>query len=191
MLRHLSRHAAALVLAVTAAQSDYAGAAAWTVDPAASEVAFQYQRDGDPATGYFRAFSGKGRFEALSPEDATLEIRIKAASIDLLEPLASAFATSSEWFDAKNHPEIVYQLSSLTMIKPGTFAAAGDLTVRGKTKRIVSEIVLNAGTDGASAEGELTIRRSEFDLGIGLSTAFVEVGPMVTVRFQLAATTVK
>lgn len=180
------RYATVLAAVTLLGKSDVALAKVWEVDPGASEVEFQYQRDGEPAIGYFRAFAGNGQFEIDAPDSAELEIRIHATSIDLLDPLASAFANSSEWFDTKNHPEIVYRLSKLTQISPGLFAAEGNLTVRGKTKRIASEIALDVASDSASAEGTLKIRRSDFGLGIGLSTALVEIGPFVTVRFRLA-----
>ena len=74
----------------------------WTVVPEQSRVLFDYQRNSQPAEGNFAVFEGEGVFDRDAPGDATLELRIDSASIDLDDSLASAFATSAESFDSKN-----------------------------------------------------------------------------------------
>ncbi|MEM1298260.1 MAG: YceI family protein [Pseudomonadota bacterium] len=159
----------------------------WQVDPTQSEVGFEYLKDGAPTKGEFRDFAGGGTFDAAAPQNARFELRIRSKSIDLYDGLASAFATSAEWFDSKNHPEVIYVLQALEPLDGDRYTATGQITIRGEKKPLISEIALKIGADSANASGTLTITRADFLLGIGPSAAFVEIGPDVLVTFALTA----
>lgn len=164
---------------------------AWVVDPAASAIAFDYTRAGQVAVGKFTEFSGTGRLDPADPASATLEIRIESRSIDLDDALASGFATSAEWFDSRNTPEVVYRLRRLTVTGGDTYSAEGDLTIRGKTRAITAPVTLAIGADSARATGSLGVVRTDYGLGVGPSAAFVDIGPDVAVRFDLIARPVR
>lgn len=161
--------------------------AGWQVDPKQSDVGFEYLKDGAPTKGEFRDFSGGGSFDATAPDQARFELRIRSKSIDLYDGLASAFATSAEWFDSKNHPEVIYVLQALEPLGGDRYTATGLITIRGQEKPLISEIALSISADSASASGTLTITRADFLLGVGPSAAFVEIGPDVLVTFALTA----
>ena len=110
----------------------------WTVVPEQSQVLFEYQRNDQPAVGHFAVFEGEGVFDRDAPGDATLELRIDSASIDLDDSLASAFATSAEWFDSKNFPLVVYRLLKLTPESGNRYHATGELTISGARWRCAS-----------------------------------------------------
>ncbi|MEO0823840.1 MAG: YceI family protein, partial [Pseudomonadota bacterium] len=67
------------------------------------------------------------------------------------------------------------------------YAASGSISIRGRTKTLNSEIALTVGKADAKASGVLTIRRTDFLLGVGPSSALVDIGPDVLVRFSLVA----
>ena len=162
-------------------------AAQWVVDPARSEIVFEYQRAGAPANGIFAEFAGSGEMDAANPGAAKLEIRIATESIDLYDGMASAFATSAEWFDSKNHPDVIYRLHTLSEVEAPIYEAQGTLTIRGKSRPITTQIRLEIGEAQAQASGTLKIVRNDYLLGVGPSAAFVEIGPDVAVRFDLTA----
>ena len=171
-----------LVLGTTVAQ-----ATDWNVQPAASEILFEYSSDGTPKTGVFGSFNGSGQFDADDPANAKLELKIETASIDLYDALASGFAQSAEWFDSKNHPNVIYRLNSLKLMDGNRYEAKGQLTIRGKERPITSEIELEISEGTANAKGSLVIVRGDYLLGVGPSAAFVDISPEVTVRFDLQA----
>jgi polyisoprenoid-binding protein YceI len=162
-------------------------AARWTVAPDQSSILFDYERNHRQAGGRFAMFTGVGVFDRAAPGDATLELRIESASIDLDDPLASAFATSAEWFDSANHPQVIYRLIELTPEGGDSYHARGELTIRGRTRPIETMITLDIGADSARASGSLRIDRKDYLLGVGPSALFVEIGAQVAVRFELTA----
>lgn len=182
----IARLAAATLLAL-AALPGAALAKQWVVDPTRSEILFNYMRANQPDQGRFHRFSGEGFLNLDDLDQTRLEIRIESRSIDLNDDLASAFATSAEWFDSKNHPNVTYRLTGIRRTGPEAFEATGDLTIRGATEQITSPIRLTFEEGAAMARGVLTIDRSAFLLGVGPSAAFVTIGPEVTVDFRLQA----
>jgi polyisoprenoid-binding protein YceI len=164
-----------------------AAATKWTVAPDQSRILFDYERNHRQAEGHFAVFTGSGMFDREAPGEATLELRIDSASIDLDDAMASAFATSAEWFDSANHPQVVYRLLKLTPEGGSSYRAAGELTIRGKTKPIETTITLEIGAGDAHASGSLRMNRTDYLLGVGPSAMFVEIGAEVAVRFELTA----
>lgn len=171
--------------------STLAGAAEWVVQPATSDIQFEYTSDDEPKNGIFARFEGTGSFDQDDPTGADLELKIDTSSIDLDDTLASGFAQSAEWFDSKNHPNVIYKLVSLEPIEGTRYRAKGLLTIRGEERPITSEIDLSISADAASARGGLNIVRGDYLLGVGPSAIFVDIGPEVIVRFDLRAARVK
>lgn len=159
----------------------------WVVQPANSRIGFEYQGDGTPKSGVFSRFKGTGQFDPDSLSGAELLLTIDTSSIDLNDDLASGFAQSAEWFDSKNHPNVIYRLIDLTPIEGTRYAAMGQLTIRGVERPITSEINLAFDEDLAAAAGSLVIVRADYLLGVGPSAIFVEIGPDVIVSFDLRA----
>lgn len=186
-LRAATVWALTAVLCAAPAMPAVAAPRHWSVAPQQSRILFDYRRNGQAAEGEFTSFTGEGQFDRDAPVNATLELRIRSGSIDLNDSMASAFATSAEWFDARSHPEVIYRLRHLTPEGGDRFRAEGDLTIRGKTRPVSTTITLDIGADRAFAAGTLAVDRTDFMLGVGPSALFVDIGPEVSVRFELTA----
>lgn len=186
-LRRRVAPALAAALALIAGAPGAARADHWVVVPGESEIRFLYERNGQPAEGRFQRFRGVGHFDPGQPGDASFEFHVESASIALGDPVESAFATSAEWFDAKTHPEVIYRLRRLEPEDGRHYRAEGELTIRGRTRPVVTTVTLAVGEGRAEAEGELTVDRKDFLLGYGPSALFVRIGRMVTVAFHLVA----
>lgn len=180
-----------LALLTLAGGDARAEATEWTVAPEQSRIAFEYTSDGNPVEGGFTRFTGRGVLDPRAPGDANLELRIESGSINLPDPKAEAFATSAEWFDSANHPEIVYRLIRLTHIEGDRYRAEGDLAIRGRTHPVTTTVSLEIGETTAHADGSLAVDRKDYGLGAGPMSLFVDIGPEVTVRFELTAHPVK
>jgi polyisoprenoid-binding protein YceI len=200
MMRNIWQHtipgvlalvAYSIMMSVPVAPKAAAMGVDWVVVPEQSRVLFDYLSNGQPAGGEFFRFEGSGMFDLDAPGDATLELRIKSTSIDLGNNLASAFATSAEWFDSANFPNVVYRLTALTPVGGNDFLALGELMIRGRTRPIETTINLEIGPDNAHVTGTLKLDRKDYRLGVGPSAMFVDIGSAVAVRFELTARPVR
>jgi len=159
----------------------------WRVAPEQSVIAFDYAENDNPASGVFANVTGEGLFDPQNLAATRLELLIDVASLDLGDPLESAFAQSAEWFDAASHPVARYRLAALTALGDGRFEALGDLTIKGRLKVLRTPIALTISGERATASGELVFDRRDFDVGAGPSSLFISVGTAVSVRFDLVA----
>ena len=179
--------ALALAALICLAPPAAAGGLEWGVVPEQSQVLFEYSRNDQPAVGHFARFAGGGVFDRDAPGDATLELRIESASIDLGEPMASMFATSTDWFDSGIFPLVIYRLTGLTPEGGNDYHAVGTLTIRCRTRPIETTSPLEIGDHEAHASGTLRFDRMDYWLGFGLTALFVDIGCEVAVRFDLIA----
>lgn len=179
------------MIAAFAALSAQAEAATWRIDPDASSIAITFEVDEAPRQGLFETFRGEATFDPSALEDAELRFEIETASIDLDEPFATDFVKSIDWLFVEEHPVAVYELQRLERIEGDRFRAVGLLTLRGRTHSVNGEVTLNFNDKSAAAVGEAGFNRKDFNVGVGFSTLFVEIGPLIGVSFDLKATKVE
>jgi polyisoprenoid-binding protein YceI len=181
------------VLALAALTAGPAAARGWLVEPARSKIVFDYAENGQPAKGVFTEIAGSGAFDPARPGEARLTLTVAVGSLDLGDPLESAFAQGRDWFDADGHPEAVFVLTGLEELVPGggAYTAQGDLTIKGVRRKVSTPMTLTVEGDSARATGVLALNRREFDVGVGLSDRLVAIGERITVRFDLTAAAVK
>ena len=160
----------------------------WRIDPDASTVVITFDVDGEPRQGDFGTFQGEARFDPAALEEASLRFEIETASIDLDEPFATDFVKSIDWLFVEEHPIAIYELQRLERVEGDRFRATGLLTMRGRTHPVTGDLTLNLGETAGAAVGKAGFNRKDFNVGVGFSTLFVEIGPLISVSFDLKAT---
>jgi polyisoprenoid-binding protein YceI len=120
--------------------------------------------------GKFDDFAGKIQFDDANPENSSVGVKIKTASIDTGVAKRDQDLRSPNFFDVEKFPEITFTSKSVKRTGETTAEVSGDLTIHGVTK----EIVLNVELLGKGAEGEgkttsgweakTNLMRSEFGL---------------------------
>jgi len=136
-------------------------------------ITFQYLHQ-----GYARPTLRWNDFEAvveLNPENptaSTLNVTIDTASIDSGVENFDKHLVSADFFAAEAHPKITFNSTSLNQIVTGTGRVTGDLTMKGITKPVELDVVLNkVGENFRSKKpmigisAKTRIKRSDWDLG--------------------------
>lgn len=178
---------AAALLALALSGPSSAAISDYLLIPEKSEVSFVYTENGSEQQGEFLRFTATGRFDPETPEAATLVLEVASDSISLGNPLVDAFAASPDWFDAARHPRVRFHLQSLQTMGQERYLARGTLEIRGTEHAVAAPVTLSFRNGLVRAEGDLTVDRRLYRLGTGAFNMFVEIGPLVTVRFALTA----
>lgn len=110
-------------------------ATVWKLDPTHSEVVFKVKHLViTTVTGHFRSFDGTVETENDSDfSSAKVDFSIDANSIDTNQADRDGHLKSADFFDAENHPKIVFKSTSLEKKSEEEFVLNGDLTIRGTT----------------------------------------------------------
>ncbi|MFE9812976.1 YceI family protein [Streptomyces sp. NPDC005548] len=137
----------------------------WELDPALSTVAIAHRTIWGMVTvkGTFTGVVGEGEVNA----DGTARgaVTLDAASLDTKNAKRDKHLRGSDFFDAENHPTIVFAVQNATARPDDTVEVTGQLTVRGITRpQTATAHITAAGTDAISITTEFTADRDQFGM---------------------------
>lgn len=131
----------AAALAVLAAPGR---AATFEIDPVHSEVGFKVRHMMvSRVPGKFKKFAGTFEFDGKRPEAWKADATIETASIDTENERRDGHLRSPDFFDAEKFPALTFVSTAVREWKDGSGKLAGKLTMRGVTKEVVLDLVLN------------------------------------------------
>jgi polyisoprenoid-binding protein YceI len=142
-------------------------AGTWAVDPVHSSIGFAVTHNGVTT---FR--SGFERYEARlsGGEQPRLEGSVEVESIAIEEEMLKGHLLSPEFFDTQRFPQLRFVSSELSVGEDGSARVAGDLEIRGETRKVeASGRFAHLGEDaqGKARVGlsiETTVDRRDFGL---------------------------
>jgi len=113
----------------------------WVLDPTHSEVQFKVKHLViSTVTGNFRHFDGKAISSGDGFENAEIEFTIDVNSIDTNQDQRDTHLKSADFFDAENHPKIIFKSSSFKSTGEDKYKLIGDLTIRETTKQVELDV---------------------------------------------------
>jgi polyisoprenoid-binding protein YceI len=133
-------------------------------------MGFQVRHMFSKVPGKFDDFAGKIQFDEANPQNSSVEVTIKTASIDTGVDMRDKQLRSPDLFDVEKYPEITFKSKSVKQTGEDTAEVTGDLNMHGVTKEVILNVELlgkGAGDKGKYLSGwEATtkIKRSDYGL---------------------------
>ncbi|MGH6950742.1 MAG: YceI family protein [Vitreimonas sp.] len=156
----MRRILAAVVLILALAAPAQAQVQAYRLDRAHAALRFEMRQFGVPSGGAFADFDAALQFDPARPQDARLDVAIRAASLDA----GVATGMMLRAFEAARHPVIRFVSTHVEPRGEGAFRIEGLLTLRGVTRPVVLDATVNTATPLTfTASG--AFRRSAFGIG--------------------------
>ncbi|MEQ1572862.1 MAG: YceI family protein [Vicinamibacterales bacterium] len=167
----------------------------YKVDPAHSEFFFQVRHLVTKVRGRFSDFEGAIEYNDANPEQSSVSITIKTASINTNVADRDTHLRSGDFFAADEHPTLTFTSSRIANKGGSSFDVVGNLTIRGTTKEIHLPVsFLGKATDPWGGqrigfEAETTINRKDFGLNwnAALETGGFLVGDEVKITLSIQA----
>ena len=157
-------------------------------DVAHSQINFVAESRLLSAHGTFKNWDAEILFDAANVEATSLKINIDARSIDTRIEMRDNHLKSNDFFAVDSFPQITFVSTFVNNSgENGRLRVTGDLTIRGKTKRITIPARLNffdAQNQMGRVTGEFTIDRSEF--GVSFNPPVNPIENEVKVQFDVA-----
>ena len=159
---------AALMAAAVAAT---AGAAdTYTFDKVHSDVGFQIRHLVSKVRGRFTDYEGTILVDKAKPEASSVELKIKAASIDTGNENRDKDLRSPNFFEVEKYPEITFKSTKITPKGGDRYDVTGTLTMHGVSKEVTLPVAflgfVSAGRMGDRAGFETSITLNRKDYGI-------------------------
>jgi polyisoprenoid-binding protein YceI len=160
----------ALLSALLTAHSAFA-ADTFVFDKAHSTIGFQVRHLFSKVPGKFDDFSGQIQLDEANPEQSSVEVTIKTASVDTGVKMRDDDLRSPNFFDAAKFPEINFKSTSVKRTGENTADVTGNLSMHGVTKEVVLKVELlgkGAGMKPGSIvsgwDATTALKRSDFGL---------------------------
>ena len=142
--------------------------------------------------GSFEEYTGTATIDGANPSASTLNVDIKADSINTRNADRDAHVRSGDFLDVETYPEITFRGTDFA-VKGDVVEVTGDLTIRGTTKPVTFEFDFGGfgadpwGNYKAGGTAKTVINREDFGLtwNAALETGGVLVGKDVTITLDL------
>jgi len=86
--------------------------------------------------GHFKDVHGNLEFDPEAPQKSSVEVVIDAHGLWTGEKQRDAHLKSADFLDVEKHPTITFRGNEVRVIGPSEFTVAGDLAIRGVTRRV-------------------------------------------------------
>ncbi|ARG17230.1 YceI family protein [Acinetobacter nosocomialis] len=179
--------AVALASTVTlAAPVDY------KIDPTHTATVFSWNHFGfSTPSANFSDIQGVIKVDNAKPANSSVNVTIPLSSVNTNVPALDKEFQQEAWFNAAKYPNITFKSTKVETKDKKHFKITGDLTVKGVTKPVVLDAVLNKQGEHPMAKvpaigfnATTSFNRSDF----GLGNYVPNVGDKITVNITTEAT---
>ncbi|RSE84551.1 YceI family protein [Acinetobacter baumannii] len=179
--------AVALASTVTlAAPVDY------KIDPTHTATVFSWNHFGfSTPSANFSDIQGVIKVDNAKPANSSVNVTIPLSSVNTNVPALDKEFQEEAWFNAAKYPNITFKSTKVETKDKKHFKITGDLTVKGITKPVVLDAVLNkqgehpmANVPAIGFNATTSFNRSDF----GLGNYVPNVGDKITVNITTEAT---
>lgn len=179
------RLAAVLALPMIVAARPLPEAKPHVIDKAHSEINFVADSRMLSAHGFFGKWDADVKLDATTYENSTVSITIDAASINTRVDMRDNHLRGPDFFDVAKFPAITFKSTGVKQTAANKLEIAGDLTVKGVTKKIVVPASVMFYDKGVGRfRGTLTILRKDF--GVSYDPAVNPIENEVQVQWDIA-----
>jgi len=149
-----------------AASAAAAPVAAWTIDHAASEIAFTGTNAGASFRGRFTRWRADIRFDRANLEQSGARVTIDTGSATDGVALHDSTLPQAEWFDVARHPSATFRTTRIRHLGGDRYDADGTLNIKGRDIRVPFPFTLAVDGDRAVMTGRIVLDRSGAGLGM-------------------------
>jgi polyisoprenoid-binding protein YceI len=168
----------------------------WIIDPSHTHIGFSVKHMMvSTVRGQFTRYEGTLDLNTEDLSQSHIKGEIEVPSIDTHEPKRDEHLRSNDFFDAANHPKILFESTKIEHVEGSDYKVSGNLTIRGVTKAITLDAEF-AGVHkdpwGGTRTGftvTTTINRKDFGVNFNaiLETGGVLVGDKVKLELEIEA----
>ncbi|TFB14141.1 polyisoprenoid-binding protein [Filobacillus milosensis] len=146
------------------------------------------------AKGEFQDFDVDFQGDINNLEDSKVKVTVDVNSIETNNEDRNGHLKSGDFFDAENHPHIVFESTSVRKLSESSFEVTGDLTIRGTTNQETFKVEFNGmakdpmgGNMVAGFDVEGSLNREDYGLtwNAALETGGVLIGKEVNLTAGL------
>jgi len=151
----------------SSSSSSVAAITQWTIDKAASKIAWSTTFQGEAINGGFAGYSAQIAFDPDKLDKSHVKVSIDLASVASGDNDRDGTLKSDQFFNVASFPKAVYEASKFTKTDATHFVAHGKLSLHGVSKPLDLPFSLAIKKDTADMSGSIDLDRTAFSVGSG------------------------
>jgi len=155
------------------------------MDRAASRLEFIASFEKTAAPGVFAAFDTRVRFDADKLSESRIDVTIAVTSANMMSADVNKAIRGAEWFDFQRFPQAEFHATDIRRTEANRYVARGTLSLKGVSQPVEVPFRWTESANGATMDGEVTVKRTQFGIGIGEWAATNVIGADVRVKFNV------
>ncbi|WP_288491686.1 YceI family protein [uncultured Acinetobacter sp.] len=167
----------------------------YKIDPTHTATVFSWNHFGfSTPSANFSDIQGVIKVDNAKPANSSVDVTIPVSSVNTNVPALDKEFQQEGWFNAAKYPNITFKSTKVETKDKKHFKITGNLTVKGITKPVVLDAVLNKQGEHPMAKvpaigfnATTSFNRSEF----GIGNYVPNVGDKITVNITTEATSAK
>ena len=167
----------------------------YKIDPTHTATVFSWNHFGfSTPSANFTDIQGVIKVDNAKPANSSVEVTIPISSVNTNVPALDKEFQEEAWFNAAKYPNITFKSTKVETKDKKHFKITGDLTVKGVTKPVILDAVLNKQGEHPMAKvpaigfnATTSFNRSAF----GIGNYVPNVGDKITVNITTEATAAK
>ncbi|WP_119689816.1 YceI family protein [Acinetobacter soli] len=167
----------------------------YKIDPTHTATVFSWNHFGfSTPSANFSDIQGVIKVDNAKPANSSVDVTIPVSSVNTNVPTLDKEFQQEGWFNAAKYPNITFKSTKVETKDKKHFKITGNLTVKGITKPVVLDAVLNKQGEHPMAKvpaigfnATTSFNRSEF----GIGNYVPNVGDKITVNITTEATAAK
>jgi cytochrome b561/polyisoprenoid-binding protein YceI len=161
--------------------------AGWTIDPAASSIAFGGTHAGAAFKGRFERWEGRIRFDPADLAGSKAVITVQTASARTGDATQEGSLQGAEWFDPSRYPTARFETTGFRALGGNRYEATGTLTVKTTRLPVVLPFTFRETGGVATVEGRLELDRTALNMGMESDATGDWVSKMIDVQIKVSA----
>ncbi len=165
--------------------AEYPAVGNYAIDGSHTELGFAVRHMAvSRVRGRFSRFEGSIEI-AENPADSKVSVSIDARSVDTRDENRDNHLRTADFFDVENHPTWTFVSTAIKPKGPTEFKVEGDLTIRGVTRPVVLDAILEGvvndpmGNHRVGFSASTAVNRDDFGVSFG---AVMEAGGLVVAK---------
>jgi cytochrome b561/polyisoprenoid-binding protein YceI len=158
----------------------------WQINYENSFIHFSGDQAGAKFDGEWLSWNAALQFSSAAIANSVFDVTVNTAGVNTNDKDRDDVLSDPEWFDPRSFPEAYYRASSFSQNEDGSFAAQGQLIVKGVAAPVVLNFTVEQQGDSRTLIGHAEFLRLDLAIGVGEweDTSWVENEVRVDVRVE-------